>query len=103
MLHSLVGRAPFADPVAPHSPSGAGLPGGAAIDQIISWTMYGGLVLLSLGVITGFVMVGVGNISERPHVASRGKTAVVWCLVGAVGVGVAIPLVNRFFSLALTP
>jgi hypothetical protein len=96
----VVGRARSADPVPLHTPSGAGLPGASAIDQIVSWTMYGALVLLSLGVISGFVMVGVGNISERPHVAGRGKAAVVWCLVGAVGVGLAIPLVNTFFSLA---
>jgi len=87
------------DPIPPHRPSGAGLPGAAAIDQIISWTMYGALIALTLGLITGFAMVGLGNISERPHVATRGKTAVVWCLVGAIGVGVAIPLVNAFFAL----
>jgi hypothetical protein len=88
-----------ADPIPPYQPSGAGLPGSAAIDQIISWTMYGALIALTLGLITGFAMVGIGNISERPHVATRGKTAIVWCLVGAVGVGVAIPLVNKFFAL----
>ena len=96
---ALVGTVAFVDPVPPHTPDGSGLPGSAAIDQIISWTMYGGLVLLSLGVMCGFVMVGIGNISERPHVATRGKTAIVWCLIGAVGIGVAIPLVNKFFSL----
>ena len=88
-----------ADPIAPHTPNGTGLPGSAAIDQIISWTMWGALIALALGVITGFAMVGVGNISERPHVAARGKSSVVWCLIGAVGVGVAIPLVNKFFAL----
>lgn len=87
------------DPIAPHRPSGAGLPGSAAVDQILSWTMYGALIALALGLVTGFAMVGVGNISERPHVAARGKSAIVWCLVGAVGVGVAIPLVNTFFAL----
>jgi len=88
-----------ADPISPHQPSGAGLPGSAAIDQIISWTMYGALISLVLGLVIGFAMVGIGNISERPHVATRGKTAIIWCLVGAVGVGVAVPLVNKFFAL----
>jgi len=87
------------DPISPHQPSGAGLPGSAAIDQIISWTMYGALISLVLGLVIGFAMVGIGNISERPHVATRGKTAIIWCLVGAVGVGVAVPLVNKFFAL----
>ena len=87
------------DPIPPHQPSGAGLPGSAAVDQIISWTMYGALICLVLGLVAGFAMVGVGNISERPHVAARGKTAIVWCLLGAVGVGLAIPLVNTFFAL----
>jgi hypothetical protein len=96
---AFLGTVALVDPVPPHAPDGSGLPGSAAIDQIISWTMYGGLVLLSLGVMCGFVMVGIGNISERPHVATRGKTAILYCLIGAVGIGVAIPLVNKFFSL----
>lgn len=61
--------------------------------------MYGALISLVLGLVIGFAMVGIGNISERPHVATRGKTAIIWCLVGAVGVGVAVPLVNKFFAL----
>ena len=89
-----------ADPIAPHNPDGSGLPGSQAIDTIISWAMYGALVACVLAVIIAGGMVAIGNTSARPHVAERGKVTLIWSLIGAVIVGVAIPLVNKAFSLS---
>ncbi len=90
----------LADPIGPHSPNGNGLPGSGAIDTIISWTMYGALVACVLAVIIAGGMVALGNTSARPHLAERGKLTLIWSLVGALFVGIAIPLVNKSFGLA---
>ena len=90
----------LAAPIAPHQPDGSGLPGAAAIDTIIGWTMYGALVACVLAIVVAGGMVAIGNTSARPHVAERGKVTLLWSLVGAVIIGVAIPLVNRAFALA---
>jgi hypothetical protein len=90
----------LAGPIAPHQPDGSGLPGSAAVDTIIGWTMYGALVACVLAIVVAGGMVALGNTSARPHVAERGKVTLLWSLVGAVIIGVAIPLVNRAFGLA---
>lgn len=90
----------LAGPIAPHQPDGSGLPGAAAVDTIIGWTMYGALVACVLAIVVAGGMVALGNTSARPHVAERGKVTLLWSLVGAVIIGVAIPLVNRAFGLA---
>ncbi len=90
----------LAGPIAPHQPDGSGLPGAAAIDTIIGWTMYGALVACVLAIVVAGGMVAIGNTSARPHVAERGKVTLLWSLAGAVIIGVAIPLVNRAFALA---
>ncbi len=97
--HSLAERY-LAQPVGPHSPDGSGLPGSQAVDTIISWTMYGALVACVLAVVIAGGMVALGNTSARPHLAERGKVTLIWSVLGAMFVGVAIPLVNKAFSLA---
>jgi fructose-specific phosphotransferase system IIC component len=62
--------------------------------------MYGALVACVLAVVIAGGMVAIGNTSARPHVAERGKVTLIWSLLGAVIVGVAIPLVNKAFSLS---
>ena len=89
----------LADPIAPHSPSSSGLPGSAAIDTIISWSMYGALILCVLAAILSGGFMAIGRLSERPHLAVRGQSALLWSVIGAVVVGVAIPVVNKAFSL----
>ncbi len=41
----------------------------------------------------------LGNTSARPHLAERGKVTLIWSVLGAMFVGLAIPLVNRSFGL----
>lgn len=89
----------LADPIGPHQPSGSGLPGSAAIDTLISWSMYGALVLCVLAAILAGGLMAVGRLSERPHMAVRGQSALLWAVIGALVVGIAIPLVNKAFGL----
>lgn len=97
---SLLSRVLLADPISPHSPDGTGIPGSNAVDTIISWSMYGALVLCVLAAILSGGFMAVGRLSERPHLAMRGQSALMWSVIGAVVVGVAIPIVNKAFSLA---
>ena len=61
--------------------------------------MYGALVLCVLAAIFAGGSMAVGRLSKRPHMAIRGQSALLWAVVGAVVVGVAIPLVNKAFGL----
>jgi hypothetical protein len=88
-----------ADPIQNQTPDGTGLPGHGALDTIMGWLMYGSLTCCAIAVIAAGGMVAVGNLSARPHMAERGKSALVWSLGGAVLVGLAVALVNGFFGL----
>jgi hypothetical protein len=90
----------LAGPIRDHRPSGKGLPGAGAIDTIISWTMYGALVACVLAAIIAGAMVAFGNLSARPVLGERGKVTLIWSFVGAILIGLAIPLVNKAFGLA---
>jgi hypothetical protein len=44
-------------------------------------------------------MIAVGNVSNHANLAARGKTGLIWSVVGALVVAIGIPLVNHAFSL----
>jgi hypothetical protein len=44
-------------------------------------------------------MIAVGGVTRRAELAARGKTGLLWSVVGAVVVAVGIPLVNHAFKL----
>ena len=84
----------------PVTPSDEGLPGGQAIDTLLSWAMYLGLTACVLGAIGAGAAIGVGNLSSRPHWAERGKLALVASVIGAIVVGSAVTIVNTGFGMA---
>ena len=84
----------------PVSPSDEGLPGGQAIETLLSWAMYLGLTACVLGAIGAGAAIGVGNLSSRPHWSERGKLALVASVIGAIVVGSAVSIVNTGFGLA---
>ncbi len=90
----------LAGPVPDTAPNGAGLPASGAIEKILSWLMWGSLIVCAMGAIVAGGAMGIGHVSERPHVAARGKTGLIWALIGAVVIGAAIPLVNAAFAAA---
>ncbi|MGQ0631955.1 MAG: hypothetical protein ACT4P1_13030 [Sporichthyaceae bacterium] len=90
---------PLAD-LPPVVPSDDGLPGGQAIDTLLSWAMYLGLTACVLGAIGAGAAIGVGNLSSRPHWSERGKLALVASVIGALIVGSAVTIVNTGFGMA---
>jgi hypothetical protein len=77
------------------------LPGklGAATDSLIGWSITAALVACMLGFIMGWALVGIGNNSERPDMAARGKRSVMWSCVAAMGVGMVFALLKAFYGL----
>lgn len=81
-------------------PSNQGLPGGQAIDTLLSWAMYLGLTACVLGAIGAGAAIGLGHLSSRPHWAERGKVALVCSVIGAIVVGSAVTIVDTGFGMA---
>lgn len=90
------------DPLSPRPAKS--LPGklGSATDTLIGWSITAALIACTLGFILGWALVGVGNNSERPELAARGKRSVLWSCVAAMGVGMAFALLKAFYGLGAT-
>jgi len=73
---------------------------GNGVDLLISYAKYGALAACALtGVISGG-MIAFGQMSNRPDAGDRGKRALIWALVGAAVVAIAIPTLNTIFGSA---
>ncbi|HEY2442227.1 MAG TPA: hypothetical protein VGI31_03745 [Streptosporangiaceae bacterium] len=79
---------------APLSPTAGG-----AIVTLIAWVKWLALVACGASAVIAGGMIAIGSTSYRTGLADRGKTALLWSVVGAVVVSVGIPLVNRAFSI----
>lgn len=77
------------------------LPGslGSATDSLIGWSITAALIACTLGFIMGWAFVGVGNNTERPELAARGKKSVMWSLIAAAGIGATFALLKAFYGL----
>ncbi|MGQ0846803.1 MAG: DUF6112 family protein [Sporichthyaceae bacterium] len=93
-------RVPTADVVPPVAPNSAGMPGAAAIQTIMGWSMSLALAACVLGAIGSGAAIGIGHLSSRPHMAERGKVGLIAAIVGAVVAGSAVRLVNTGYGLA---
>lgn len=87
------------NPLSPKPP--VSLPGslGGATDKLIGWSLTAALVACLLGFIWGGALVGIGNNTERPDMAARGKRSLLWSLVAAAGIGAAFALMSAFYNL----
>jgi hypothetical protein len=79
---------------APLTPAGAG-----AISTLIAWVKWLALVTCGASAVIAGGMIAIGSTTQRTGLAERGKTALLWSVIGAVVVAVGIPLVNRAFSI----
>lgn len=79
------------------SPNDDGLPGIAALRQIVGAAMTIGLILSVLALIVSAVVWGFGSNSSNPHLASRGKLGVLIACGSAIICGAAVTLVNFFW------
>lgn len=87
------------DPLKPVTPSTDNMPGGASIwGQFESWALWITLSLCLIGFFIGAGMVGIGNITQRPHMAERGKVTMWWCGIGAALAGMGVAIINGAFN-----
>jgi len=80
-------------PVAP--PSGAKL-----MQDALNWALWVGLILSGLAAAGGAGAIGVSRVSGQMNHSNTGKQVLMGGLIGAAGVGVAIPAVNMLFAAA---
>jgi hypothetical protein len=80
---------------APASPG----PGSGAIATLLAWAKWLALAACAISAVAAGGMIAIGSVTRRAELASRGKAALIWAVVGAFVVAVAIPLVNHAFSL----
>ncbi|MFC0080948.1 hypothetical protein ACFFRE_02090 [Aciditerrimonas ferrireducens] len=86
--------------LSPVSPTSSGLPIASGVNTILSWLMWGALILCGAGALISGGVMAFANHSARPDLSVRAKTGMLWSLGGAFLVGVAIPLVNAFYHIA---
>lgn len=86
----LVAAMPDPDPTAP--------PGSGVVTTLLGWVMW----LMLAGCVGAFIagagMAAVGNLSERPHVAVRGKSSMLWSVAGAVLIALGYLVVSTAFQ-----
>jgi hypothetical protein len=73
---------------------------GNGISLLISYAKYGALVACGLTAAISGGMIAFGQMSNRPDAADKGKRALIWSLVGAAVVALAIPTLNTIFGSA---
>ena len=74
-------------------------PGGSAIADLLSWMKWLALAACAASAVAAGGMMAVGSVTRRADLAERGRTSLLWAVVGAVVVAIGIPLVNRVFRL----
>lgn len=80
------------------NPNSSGLPGIEALKLIVGAVMTFGLILSVLGLIVSAVVWGLGANTSNPHLAGRGKMAVLICCGAAVLCGASVTLINFFWD-----
>jgi hypothetical protein len=82
------------------NPAPASPVAGNGIDLLISYAKYGALIACGLTAVISGGMIAFGQLSNRPDAGDKGKRALIWALVGAAVVALAIPTLNTIFGSA---
>jgi hypothetical protein len=77
-------------PVSPVSSSG--------IDLLLGYAKWGALTACGASALISGGMLAMGHLSSRPDLAERGTKALLWSLLGAAVVALAIPTLNTIFG-----
>lgn len=80
------------------SPNPSGMPGAAALANLVQGLAYLGLLACGAGLIIGAGMWGIGA-SSNPYQVANGKRTVVFSALGAALIGASTFLVRYFFNL----
>jgi hypothetical protein len=91
------------DPVPGVNPGTTGLPDQAsnALRSILSWSMYGAITACAIAALISAGFAGWARMTARPQHFDRGINAFMWAVGCGFLVGIAIPLVNSFYNLAI--
>lgn len=84
------------------TPNDDGLPGIAALRNIVGAVMTVALILSVLALLISAIVWGFGSNSSNPHLASRGKVGVLVSCAAAVITGAAVTLINFFWNVGQT-
>jgi hypothetical protein len=100
-VHASAARASLAagSPVVPNPPPASPGPGSGAIATLLGWLKWLALAACAASAVAAGGMIAVGGVTRRSELAARGKTGLVWSVVGAIVVAVGIPLVNHAFRI----
>lgn len=80
-----------ASPVAP--------PGATGLQDILNWTLYGGMITCAATVMYGFAKMGISHSQQSYQGANHGKSVVILGLLGALGLGLTTTIVNGLTSI----
>jgi len=72
--------------------------GARFMQDILNWVMWGGLILCAVAAAGGAGVIGVSRMTSQVNHSNTGKQVMLGGLAGAVGVGLAIPVVNMLFT-----
>jgi hypothetical protein len=72
---------------------------GGTVTTLLSWTKWLALAACSASAVIAGGMIAIGSTTQRTGLAERGKSALLWSVIGAVVAAVGIPLVNHAFSI----
>lgn len=70
------------------------------VDLILGYAKWGALTACGASALISGGMLAVGQLSNRPDHADKGKRALLWSLGGAAVVALAIPTLNTIFGAA---
>jgi hypothetical protein len=91
------------NPLKPVNPGTDGLPHQAsdALNKLLAWSMYGAVTACGIAALISAGFAGWARMTARPQHFDRGLTAFGWAVGCGFLVGIAIPLVNTFYNLAI--
>jgi hypothetical protein len=92
--HGAIRAAGIPNP-APASPG----PGSSAIAELLSWVKWLALAACAASAVAAGGMIAIGSTTRRAELAERGKSSLLWSVIGAVIVAIGIPLVNHAFRI----
>jgi hypothetical protein len=71
---------------------------GNGVSLLLGYAKWGALIACAAAALVSGGLMGIGQLSNRPDHADRGKRALLWSLGGAAVVALAIPTLNTIFG-----
>jgi hypothetical protein len=71
---------------------------GAGIDTLLGYAMWGGIITCAVVALVSGGILAVGQLSNNPGHADKGKRALLYALVGVAICAVAIPVLDTIFG-----